>query len=542
MRRGAGVYASCRSNRHPSGGVFVQTVNAAETISTFDQLEAAVGTGGTYTLTAYIDLEADLILTDITLNSRSGYDVGIFTNGHKLTMQDGVTLDGVYIGVDEGGQFNMNGGRITGNEDMAVMVEGGTFTMANDSKITGNQCSAVWVSDGTFKMMGGEISGNQNYDGGGVFLFGGTFMMEGGTISGNTAVGLDEISGLGGGVYVSGGTFTMTGGTIAGNQAGFGAGVCISASDKNISLSGNDLRIEDPVLLFPSISLSGELKPGGEEEEEEEEGEKVTIEMLMVLDVAGLNLPADCPILLEFPDILLSDLEKYGITEEAYIEKLLNESIQTITDANRHMFRLVFTEGGVVTERYSPVRGADGKWTYGPEITVQPEEPSEPSEPETEEEELVYIPSEPIPDGLHEYSLGTMLYRDGKRVRGITESEGAAYYFDRSGWMQTGWVELEDGWRYFGEDGKMVTGWLKLGNVWYYLDPETGLMLNDGLHTIGKSTYYFYGWGGMANDWWYEDENGDWYFFGGSGAMKAASWVEWKGEWYYLTETGKMAV
>ena len=88
----------------------------------------------------------------------------------------------------------------------------------------------------------------------------------------------------------------------------------------------------------------------------------------------------------------------------------------------------------------------------------------------------------------------------------------------------------------------MVTGWLQIGNVWYYLEPKTGRMVDNGLHTVGRTTYYFYDWGGMASDWWYEDENGDWYFFGGSGAMKAACWVEWKGEWYYLTETGKMAV
>ncbi|HIR60922.1 MAG TPA: choline-binding protein A, partial [Candidatus Faecivivens stercoravium] len=144
-------------------------------------------------------------------------------------------------------------------------------------------------------------------------------------------------------------------------------------------------------------------------------------------------------------------------------------------------------------------------------------------------------------DGFHEYSMGTMLYLDGKRVKGLYEYEGALYYFDESGFMQTGWVELPDGWYYFGADGKMATGWLQIGNVWYYLEPKTGRMVDNGLHTVGRTTYYFYDWGGMASDWWYEDENGDWYFFGGSGAMKAAQWVEWKGEWYYLTETGKMA-
>ena len=162
-------------------------------------------------------------------------------------------------------------------------------------------------------------------------------------------------------------------------------------------------------------------------------------------------------------------------------------------------------------------------------------------EPEEEEEET-YIPSEPISDGLHEYSLGTMLYIDGKRVKGLYEIDGETYYFNGQGFMQTGWVEFDEGWRYFAADGKMATGWLQIGNAWYYLAPETGIMFDDGLHTIGKSTYYFYDWGGMASDWWYEDEAGDWYFFGGSGAMKAAQWLDWKGDWYYLTETGRMAV
>ena len=175
-----------------------------------------------------------------------------------------------------------------------------------------------------------------------------------------------------------------------------------------------------------------------------------------------------------------------------------------------------------------------------PEPEPEPEPAPEP-EPKPEEPEEVYIPSTPISDGLHEYSLGTMLYIDGKRVKGLYEYEGSTYYFNERGFMQTGWVELEDGWRYFGEDGKMVTGWLQIGNVWYYLDPETGLMYNDGLATIGKSAYYFYGWGGMASDWWYEASDG-WYFFGGSGAMKSAQWLEWEGDWYYLTETGRMAV
>ena len=213
-------------------------------------------------------------------------------------------------------------------------------------------------------------------------------------------------------------------------------------------------------------------------------------------------------------------------------------------------------ENGTVTavsagEAIITVTTADGGKTDACKVTVtavpepEPEPEPEPTpepEPEPEEPEEAYIPSTPIPDGFHEYSLGTMLYIDGKRVKGLYESEGATYFFNEQGFMQTGWVEFAEGWRYFAEDGRMVTGWLQIGNAWYYLDPETGLMFNDGLAIIGKSTYYFYDWGGMASDWWYEDEAGDWYFFGGSGAMKAAQWLEWKGDWYYLTESGRMAV
>ena len=182
-----------------------------------------------------------------------------------------------------------------------------------------------------------------------------------------------------------------------------------------------------------------------------------------------------------------------------------------------------------------------GSGSVADTVTVIEPQPEPEPEPEPEEPEEVYIPSTPISDGLHEYSLGTMLYIDGKRVKGLYEYEGATCFFNEQGFMQTGWVELEDGWRYFAENGKMVTGWLQIRNVWYYLDPETGLMYNDGLATIGKSAYYFYDWGGMASDWWYEAEDG-WYFFGGSGAMKSAQWLEWEGDWYYLTETGRMAV
>ena len=116
------------------------------------------------------------------------------------------------------------------------------------------------------------------------------------------------------------------------------------------------------------------------------------------------------------------------------------------------------------------VTTADGGKTDACKVTVtavpepEPEPTPEPEpEPEPEEPEEAYIPSTPIPDGFHEYSLGTMLYVDGKRVKGLYEYEGATYYFDSQGFMQTGWVEFAEGWRYFAEDGKMVTAGSRSG-------------------------------------------------------------------------------
>jgi len=110
------------------------------------------------------------------------------------------------------------------NNTFLVRVSGGSFTMQGNASVTGNTSTdsrgfggGVYVGTGTFTMNSGEISGNTNVCGGGVYVDGiffstdsdtviGTFIMNGGTITGNT----------GGGVYVDCGIFTKTGGTITG--------------------------------------------------------------------------------------------------------------------------------------------------------------------------------------------------------------------------------------------------------------------------------------------------------------------------------------
>jgi predicted outer membrane repeat protein len=91
----------------------------------------------------------------------------------------------------------------------------------------------VYFAGTHFTMSGGTISGNQAWEGGGVYVNSGTFTMSEGTISSNFA------NTNGGGVYVGDGTFTKTGGIIHGwdpadslrNNVGDGDGGAVYMSD-----------------------------------------------------------------------------------------------------------------------------------------------------------------------------------------------------------------------------------------------------------------------------------------------------------------------
>ena len=324
----------------------------------------------------------------------------------------------------------------------------------------------------------------------------------------------------------------------------YGQSNVTTTADDNVT-NGGIVFDGDEGTVYGDVTLQDDLTVGKDESLTISDGAKLTIPDDKTLTVNGGTITGNVSgdvtykvtgVSLNTNELTLTEGTTGTLTATVTPDNATNQNV-TWTSSNTTVARV---ENGVVTaasagEAIITVTTADGGKTDTCTVTVT-------SVPEPEEPEEAYIPSTPIPDGFHEYSLGTMLYIDGKRVKGLYESEGATYFFNEQGFMQTGWVEFAEGWRYFAEDGKMVTGWLQIGNAWYYLAPETGIMFDDGLHTIGKSTYYFYDWGGMASDWWYEDEAGDWYFFGGSGAMKAAQWLEWKGDWYYLTETGRMAV
>ena len=439
---------------------------------------------------------------------QSGIQVQSNSNNATLTIQGAVvgatvsSASGDGVVVQAGGSSNaslsVDGGSLiaTGKSDYGAGIR---YTFGSSSSGSGTPSLTV-SGNAMVKASGGEGGirdnssadiqiGDGNNSSGGIVFDNGTGTVYGDvTLQDNLTVGEGESLTIPDGASLNAnGKLTVDGGTITGNVSG---GVTYKVT--GVSLDKDSLTLE----AGKSGTLTAAITPD---------------------NATNKNVEW------ESSNTAVATVENGTVTAEG-------EGTATIT---------VTTADGGLTDTCTVTVTAVPE----PEPEPEPEPTPEPEpEPEPEEPEEAYIPSTPIPDGFHEYSLGTMLYVDGKRVKGLYESEGATYFFNEQGFMQTGWVEFAEGWRYFSEDGRMATGWLQIGNAWYYLAPETGIMFDDGLHTIGKSTYYFYDWGGMASDWWYEDEAGDWYFFGGSGAMKAAQWLEWKGDWYYLTESGRMAV
>ena len=163
-----------------------------------------------------VGLSSNIELKGISDNNRSLIRV---SNKGKLIMENGIisgnsasSSSGIGVGVNSGGTFIMNGGKIINN----TLVTG-------DSGYGGGGVSV----SGTFIMNGGEISNNTfstrsgtgsiGYGGGGVYLAGlggANFTMNGGIITNNKSLG-----GQGGGIFLGGFPFTMNGGEISNNTA-----------------------------------------------------------------------------------------------------------------------------------------------------------------------------------------------------------------------------------------------------------------------------------------------------------------------------------
>ena len=113
--------------------------------------------------------------------------------------------------------------------------------------------------------------------------------------------------------------------------------------------------------------------------------------------------------------------------------------------------------------------------------------------------------------------------------------DGATYYFDKYGYMVTGWEKIDGKWYMFNGSGVMQTGWQKIYGAWFYFD-ENGVM-KTGWELIDGKWYYFSESGAMVTSW--QKLGGVWYFFDAGGAM-VTGWQSSGGKWYYLGESGAM--
>lgn len=253
----------------PKNASVTSEVLAASGVTTSD-FDSAIGSGGSITLAENIihsgvitiSQNVEIDLDGHTLDTSDGSSLAV--DGGKLTLRDGtvdcsinvkdgslkledgnykditVEADGILEmedgtisnagwGVEiNGGQFTMNGGEITDNNDGGVQIDGsGSFIMNDGSSVSGNRgWGGIYIKDGSFTMKGGSVDNNH---GEGVEIYDGKFIMENGTINGNTAWGVmihpkgtfnmsnGNINENGGGVSVLG-EFELSGGNIRSNQ------------------------------------------------------------------------------------------------------------------------------------------------------------------------------------------------------------------------------------------------------------------------------------------------------------------------------------
>ena len=256
----------------------------AQKVSTWDALRSALAAGGGVRLTADVkapsagealtvpdgvtatlDLAGHILDRGLTEAAVGGsvieIDGGCLTltdsdpgAGHDepFTYADPITGSTVQVhgGVLTGGNNNGNGGGVYVDEDATFIMSGGTIAGNAAGKVSGvGYGGGVCVSeDASFTMTGGTIAGNvsPSNSGGGVRVYGGRFTMTGGTIKGNSVTG----GGDGGGVYLDAeASFIMSGGTIVGNvskgNSGSGGGVYVAVGTFQMTggtISGNVSR------------------------------------------------------------------------------------------------------------------------------------------------------------------------------------------------------------------------------------------------------------------------------------------------------------
>ena len=271
---GSGVYLS-------SNSTFTMSEHAA-----ISGNSAAMTGGGVFVSSGSITMSSDAVISGNSAGNNGGgiyisYP-GTFTMENGTISGNSADKNGGGVYVHNSGAFTMNSGSISGNRATqnggGVYVEniGTAFTM-KDGTIGGSTAAdanaakyggGVYISNGTFTISGGKVTGNSAVEdgggvrlskgtfnmsgsavisrntadgyGGGVDVNNGTFNMSGGSITGNTTTNDSPNWCGGGGVFVyDGGKFTMSGGSITGNNSLRGAGVELTGSSSEMTVSGS---------------------------------------------------------------------------------------------------------------------------------------------------------------------------------------------------------------------------------------------------------------------------------------------------------------
>lgn len=132
---------------------------------------------------------------------------------------------------------------------------------------------------------------------------------------------------------------------------------------------------------------------------------------------------------------------------------------------------------------------------------------------------------------------------------------GNWYFFDKNGWLVTGWKRIGRNWYYLaksgnaGTKGKVMTGWRTIGGETYYLRTTGGKKvigrMASGWRTLGKNTYYFDNSGALETGL---TKVGKLYFYftqTGANGTKGKMLTGWRtlgGKKYYFRPSGDLGV
>lgn len=212
--------------------------------------------------TLYLDLRGFTITTDSLSQLGMGQRLVVLDSVGggmvKCASTSGSSVIGVYM--QNGGEFDLYGGTISGFTNSAVYIDGGgSFTMYGGTlkdnvkaDYNGNG-GAIYCNRGNVHILDGVISGNKGRYGGAIYCDASNLYISGGEIRDNNATS------SGGGIYYrksytsDAGDFRISGGVISGNRAGnYGGGLYVYYS--TIDMSGGQI---DGNYIYGNSNTSG---------------------------------------------------------------------------------------------------------------------------------------------------------------------------------------------------------------------------------------------------------------------------------------------